>query len=84
MGSEMCIRDSVQGVENVLADGITRWKEDEIQSRLTEECPAVTWQVQEHGVEGAEMCSEILRAVTHSDELRSRLGRLMRKVGGCG
>ena len=68
----------------MLADGITRWKGDEIQSRLTKECPAVTWQAQELGVEGAEMCSEILRAATHSDELRSRLGGLMRKVGGCG
>ena len=31
----------VRGVENVLADGMTRWKEDEIQSRLPKECPAV-------------------------------------------
>ena len=28
----------VRGVENGLADGITRWKEDEIQSRLIKEC----------------------------------------------
>ena len=74
----------VRGVENILADGITRWKEKEIQTRLTTECPTVSWQAQELGVEGTEMCSEILRKVTHSDELRSRLGGLMRKVGGCG
>ena len=74
----------VRGVENGLADGITRWKEDEIQSRLTKECPAVPWQVQELGPEGEGMCSEILHAATDLGGLRSRLERLMRKVGECG
>ena len=63
----------VRGVENVLADGITRWKGSEIQIRLTAEHPTVLWQAQELGVEGEEMCSDILRAATHSDELRGRL-----------
>ena len=49
----------VRGVENGLADGMTRWKEHEIQSRLTKECPAVLWQAQELGPEGKGMCSEI-------------------------
>ena len=71
----------VLGVENVLADGETRWKEDEIQTRLTAERPTVSWKAQELGVEGTEMCTEVLRAATHSDELRSRQGRPMRKVG---
>ena len=74
----------VMGVENFLADGITRWKEDDIQTRLTTECPNVSWQAQDLGVGGTDMCSEILRAATHSDELRSRLRILMRKVEGYG
>ena len=74
----------VRGVENGLVDGITRWKENEIQSRLTKECPAVPWRAQELGAEGAGMCSEILHAATDLVELRSRLGRLMREVGECG
>ena len=36
---------------------------------------------QELGVGGTEMCSEILGAPKRSDELRSPLGRLLRKVG---
>ena len=74
----------VWGVENFLANRIARWKEDEIQTRLTEECPNVSWQAHDLGVGGTEMWSEILSAVTHSDELRSRLGRLVHKVGGSG
>ena len=73
----------VRGVENTFVDGIT-WNEREIQTRLTTECPTVSLQARKLGVEGTEMCPEILRAATHSDELRSRLGGLMRKVGGCG
>ena len=51
-----------QGVENFLAEGITRWEE---------EYPKVSWQAQEFGVGKTEMCSEILPAATHSDDLRS-------------
>ena len=61
----------VSGVENELADGITRWKEDEIQSRLTKECPAFPWQAQELGPEGGGKCSEILHAATDLGGLRS-------------
>ena len=52
----------VSDVENFLAEGITRWEE---------EYPKVSWQAQEFGVGKTEMCSEILPAATHSDELRS-------------
>ena len=34
--------------------------------------------------EEKEKCSEILRGDTRSDELRHRLDRLMRELGGCG
>ena len=68
----------------VLGGGITRWKENDIQIRLTAERPTVLLQAQELAVEGKEMRSEISRAARHSDELRGRLIRLIRKVGGCG
>ena len=74
----------VRRVENGLADGITRWKENEIQSRLTKECPAVPWQAHEFGPEEAGMCSEILHQATDLGGLRIRLERLMRKVRKCG
>ena len=74
----------MQGVENVLEDGITRWKGNNIQSRLTKETLVAPWKSQELGVEGAGGWSEILRPVTHLGELRSQLGGLMRKVGECG
>ena len=53
-------------------------------NKLTAEHPTVLWQVQKLAMEGEDMCSEVLRIVMHSDELRGRLGRLMRKVGRCG
>ena len=74
----------VRGVDNILADEISRWKESEIQTRLTAEHPTVLWQAQKLGVKGKEMCSEILRAATRSDELRGRLRRLVHKVRGRG
>ena len=74
----------VRGVDNFLVHGITRWKGEDLQTRLAAECPNVSWQAQDLGVGGTEMCSEILRAAMHSNELRSRLGRLVRKVGGRG
>ena len=65
----------------MLANGIKRWKIDEIKSMLTKEWPTVPWQAQEIGVERSGMRSEILRAATHLGELRSRPRGLMRKVG---
>ena len=59
----------MRGVGNVLTDGITRWKEDDMHNRLAAECPTFAWQAQELGVEGSEICWEILHAATRSDEL---------------
>ena len=32
-----------------LADGPTRWREEQIPEKLNEECPEIAWQVQELG-----------------------------------
>ena len=39
----------VRGVDNRLADGLTRWKEGQILEKLNAECPRIAWQVQELG-----------------------------------
>ena len=49
------------GVDNRLADGLTRWKEEQIPERLNAERPEIAWQVQELGDGERQMCSEILR-----------------------
>ena len=74
----------VPGVENTLADGLTRWKVEEIPNNLQRESPGTPWQVKELGEEELRVCSEILREATHLDELQRRLGQLMKDVGGCG
>ena len=48
-----------------LADGPTRWREEQIPEKLNEECPEIAWQVQESGTEEQLLCSEILRESTH-------------------
>ena len=55
-----------------------------MKSGLTKECPTVSWPALNLGVEGMEMCREIVHADTQSGELRSRLGRHIGKDGGCG
>ena len=74
----------VKGVDNRLADGITRWKGEEIQKNLAKESPQTVCQVQELGKEEQRMCSEILREDAPLDGLRLRLERLTRQIGGCG
>jgi len=39
----------VRGVDNRLADGLTRWREEQIPEKLNAECPEIAWQVQELG-----------------------------------
>ena len=39
----------VRGVDNRLADGLTRWREEHIPKNLNVECPEIAWQVQELG-----------------------------------
>ena len=74
----------VRGVENRLADGLARWKEGQILQKRNAECPAIAWQVQDLGTGEHLMCSEILREVTHLEELQLRLEGLTRRIRGCG
>ena len=74
----------VPGVENRLADGITRWKEEEIADNLQLESPGTRWQVQELKVEEQQLCAEILREATHLGELQRRLEKITRGLGTCG
>ena len=74
----------VPGVENTLADGLTRWREADIPNNLQRESPGTPWQVQKLGEKELRVCAGILREATHLEELEGRLGQLMRDVGGCG
>ena len=74
----------VRGVDNRLADGLTRWREEQIPEKLNAECPGIDWQVQELGTGEQLMCSEILREGTHLEELQLRLEKLTRRIGRCG
>ena len=74
----------VPGVENRLADGLTRWPEDEIADNLQRDSPGSLWQVQKLGDKEQRVCAGILREATHLEELHQRLERLMKDVGGCG
>ena len=74
----------VQGIDNRLADGLTRWKEEQIPEKLNAERPEIAWQLQELGDREQLMCTEILRESMLLEELRLRLEVHTRRIGGCG
>ena len=57
----------VRGIANTLADGISRWKRDEINSRLHVFRLDVRWQEQHLGQEAVDITSAVL-ASSSSDE----------------
>ena len=65
-----------RGEDNRLADGLTRWKVEQIPERLNAECPEIARQVHNLGDEELQMCSKILREGTLLGELQLRLERL--------
>lgn len=74
----------IPGKENKLADGITRWPEEQVYDNLMRESPGTPWQVHELGDGTRRIFTEILREATHLEELQSRLARIIRGLGGCG
>lgn len=74
----------IPGVENVLADGISRWPRETINSRLSSLYPCVNWQEANLGKSGGTMCSGVLQAYCRRSEWLRRLTPLMKLPGGCG
>ena len=74
----------IKGVENTLADGISRWKHDEIALNLHSYRPDIRWQEQHLGQEALDLTSAVLASRSSEDQLRNRLNAITRRVSGLG
>ncbi|CAB1102718.1 unnamed protein product [Ectocarpus sp. CCAP 1310/34] len=74
----------IKGVANTLADGISRWKHDEIASNLHSYRPDIRWQEQHLGQEALDITFAVLASSSSEDQLRTRLNDVTRQVSGLG
>ena len=74
----------VAGVDNSIADDISRWREEVIDDNLHAPRPDVAWCRQVLEPTGVELCSGILAATSSASLLRLRLKGLIRRVSGLG
>ena len=74
----------IKGLANTLADGISRWKHDEIAQKLHSYRPDIRWQEQRLGQEARNLTSDILASSSSEDHLRDRLRTITRQVSGLG
>ena len=74
----------IKGVANTLADGISRWKHDEIALNLHSYRPDIRWQEQHLGQEALDLTSAVLASSSSEDQLRNRLNAITRRVSGLG
>ena len=83
MGSGWCFEAAhVKGVDNTIADGISRWEPETIDAHLRLSRPNVAWRQQVLDPEVADLCTGVLAASTSASQLRSRLEELTGRVGG--
>ena len=69
---------------NFIADGISRWERNSIESRLRVARPDIRWREQVLGPAAVALCADILAASTSVDQLRTRLGRVTSGASGLG
>ena len=74
----------VAGVENTIADGISRWNPGAIDGILHAFRPDVVWHRQVLGTADVVICSGVLAASSSASRLRLRLTELIRRVSGLG
>ena len=74
----------IRGIANTLADGISRWKRDELSSNLHAFRPDVCWQQQHLGQEALDITSAVLAPSSSDDQLRRRLNAVTRQASGLG
>ena len=74
----------VRGIDNRLANGRTRWKEEQSLEKLKAERPEIAWQFQALGDREQLICTERLRMSMLSEELRLRPEVHTRQIGECG
>ena len=72
----------IKGVAHTLADGISRWKHDEIALNLHSYRPDTCWQEQHLGQEALDLTSAVLASSSSEDQLRNRLNVITRQVSG--
>ena len=72
----------VAGVENTIADGISRWKPEAIDGNLRASRPDVAYGRQVFGPAGVALCLGELAASSSACRLRLRLNELTRQVAG--
>ena len=74
----------INGVANTLADGISRWKHDEIALNLHSYRPDICWQEQHLGQEALDLPSAVLASSSSDDQLRNRLNAITHQVSALG
>lgn len=74
----------IKGLANTLADGISRWRHDEIADKLRAYRPDICWQEQHLGPEALEITCAVLASSSSEDQLRHRLKAITRQVSGLG
>ena len=74
----------VAGVENAIANGISRWEPEDIDGNLRACRPDVAWHRQVLGPTGVALCFGVLAASSSACQLCRRLTELIRQVSGLG
>ena len=72
----------VAGVENTIANGISRWEPEDIDGNLHAFRPDVAWHRQVLGPTDVALCLGVLAASSSASQLRRRLTELIRQVFG--
>ena len=85
VGSGWCF-DALQvaGVENSIADGISRWEPEDIDGNLRAFRPDVAWHRQVLGPMAVALCFKVLADSSSVSQLHRRLTELIRQVSGLG
>ena len=74
----------VAGVENTIADGVSRWEPGGIDDNVRVFRPDVAWHRQVLEPTGVAVCLGVLAASSSVCQLRRRLTGLIRQVSGLG
>jgi len=59
----------IQGLANTLADGISRWKHEEVAANLRSYRPDIRWQEQHLGPEALDLTFDVLASTSSDDQL---------------
>ena len=63
----------MRGIANTLADGISRWDQENVNRHLREHRSQINWQEHDLGLIGGDLCARTFRSGTCVRQLRDRL-----------